>query len=765
MPRNLLYSVSIVPFVPLVLCLATIANTHAQDSATDLREAARAGDAKKVTELLDAGTPIDSPARHNVTALRLAAERGQLDVVKLLVERGADIDADETFFNSSIVAAALRSKQREIAKLLLEKNALDRAGALNWAIDEGDLEIAKAALEGEGVEPLDLAVARKAASEKSKELKELLEKATGKRVNPSGKEHPSLALPIEGTEQKEGREKKEQPGVARSGDEPQRQEKKFSPERLKAFAGKYRDKDLVVEVSVRGEKLAVAIGDAEPIELEAVRDRRFENEAGDLRFEIGGRAGTIEWASLVRANGDVNFLSSANSPELETLKPAAEISLKSAPRGETKSWRQFRGAGASGIGDGQGVTADWDVAAGRNIRFKTPIPGIATASPIIDSGKIFVTTAVSSKGDTTFRTGLYGDGTSVEDTSEHSFRLYALNSSDGAIAWEREVANVAPTVRRHLKSSLANSTPATDGERIVVLFGMIGILAAYDREGNELWTRDIGVLDSNDPQSGSAEWGHASSPVIWEDLVIVQADRRRDSFLAAYQISSGEVVWNIPRDEASTWSTPTIVPSPSGDELVTNGTTVRAYRPRSGELLWSLGPNSEVVVATPVAAEAMVYVTAGYPPVRPVYAIRTGSRGDLTLPTGVSSSPAVAWSHLKGGTYLPTPIMYRGHMVTINNNGVVTSYRVDSGEEVHRARVAGSGKSFSSSPVAADGRIYVASEDGEVFVLRGEPGYELLATNPMGEVVMATPAISDGLLVIRTLGHVVGIAEDETTGK
>lgn len=701
--------------------------TVAQDPATELREAARGGDLEKVKSLLDAGTPIDSAARHNVTALRLAAERGQMDVVRLLIERGADINSTETFFNSSIVGAALRAGHRDIALLLLEKNAEDRAATLAWAIGEGDVEIAKAALAGSGVEPLDLAVARKAAAEKDATLRELFDKAEAK-LRPAGSWKPD-------------------------------------PKQLEAFVGKYRGNDLLVEVTVEGDGLAVKIGEGEPISLQAVGERRFENEARDLRFEIGGRAGTIEWASLVRADGETSFLSQANAPEIGALGAAAEISLDTAPRGDVKPWRQFRGAGAAGIGDGQAAPADWDVASGRNIRFKTPIPGIATSSPIIDSGRIFVSTAVSSKGDSTFRTGLYGDGTSVDDTSAHSFRLYALNVEDGSIVWEREVANTAPTVKRHLKSSLANSTPATDGQHVVVLFGMIGVLAAYDREGTELWRQDVGVLDANDPQSGSAEWGHASSPIIWEDLVIVQADRRRDSFLVAYRVSDGKEVWRIPRDEPSTWSTPTIVSSPAGDELVTNGTTMRGYDPQTGELIWSLGPNSEVVVATPVAADGMVYLTAGYPPVRPVYAIRAGSKGDLSLAANSNSSPAVAWSHQKGGTYLPTPILYRGHLITIGNNGVLTAYREDNGDEVHRARISASGKSFSSSPVAADGRIFIASEDGDVFVLRGEPGYELLATHPMGEIVMATPAISDGLLVIRTLGSVVGIGDGKTTGR
>lgn len=288
---------------------------------------------------------------------------------------------------------------------------------------------------------------------------------------------------------------------------------------------------------------------------------------------------------------------------------------------------------------------------------------------------------------------------------------------------------------------------------------MIGILTAYDWDGNEIWRKDIGVLDSNDPQSGSAEWGHASSPIIWNELVIVQADRRRDSFLAAYRIDSGDEVWRVARPEPSTWSTPTIVRGESGDELVTNGTTIRAYRPQTGEELWSMGPNSEVVVATPVTANGTVFITAGYPPVRPVYAIRVGSRGDLTLAKGQTASPAVAWSHDRGGTYLPTPILYRDHLVTLGNNGILTAYQAATGEEVHRARIGGTNASFSSSPVAADGRIYLASEDGKVFVIKGEPGFELLATHESGEVVMSTPAISDGLFVLRTLNHVIGIAD------
>jgi outer membrane protein assembly factor BamB len=265
-------------------------------------------------------------------------------------------------------------------------------------------------------------------------------------------------------------------------------------------------------------------------------------------------------------------------------------------------------------------------------------------------------------------------------------------------------------------------------------------------------------MDCGDPIHGSMQWGSASSPILYGETVIVQADRQKDSFLAAYRIADGREVWRVPRDEATTWATPNVLRGAAGDELLTNGKTIRAYDPGTGRLLWTLSPNSEVVVATPVVANGMAFLTAGYPPVRPVYAVRPGHRGDLTLPDGQTASPAIAWSHGRGGTYLPTPIVYRDHLYTCNNNGILTCYRADTGEQVYQTRLGGAGASFSASPVAADGRLYFASETGEVYVLKAGPEYELLGQSDMGEIVMATPAISDGLLTVRTVGHLVGLA-------
>jgi outer membrane protein assembly factor BamB len=292
----------------------------------------------------------------------------------------------------------------------------------------------------------------------------------------------------------------------------------------------------------------------------------------------------------------------------------------------------------------------------------------------------------------------------------------------------------------------------------VVLFGTAGVLAAYDLEGRALWRREIGVLDCGDEVFGNTEWGHGSSPVLYKDAVLVQADHKGASFLAAYRLSDGAELWRAPREEASTWSTPVVLPAATGDEIVANGHTVRGYEAASGKLLWALTPNSQNVVSSPIVGDGLAFVTAGYPPVRPIYAIRPGKRGDLSLPAGQTASEAIAWSYPRGGSYIPTPLLYRGALYTLNSNGILAGYRAETGERLFEGRIGSGESAFSASPVAADGRLYVASEQGDVYVLRAGSA-EVITKNDMGEAVMASPAISDGLLVVRTLGHLVGLAE------
>ena len=275
--------------------------------------------------------------------------------------------------------------------------------------------------------------------------------------------------------------------------------------------------------------------------------------------------------------------------------------MKPAPRAAAKPWPGFRGDNAAGNGDGQGAIATWNVEQGTNVRWKTPIPGISNSSPIAWGNRIFVITAISSSGDKTFKTGLYGDVAPVEDVSQHEWKIYGLDRATGKILWERTASTGLPKVKRHTKASQANSTPVTDGKRVVAVFGSIGMLAAWDIDGKPLWKTDLGVLDSGWFLDPAYQWGHSSSPIIYKDTVIVQADQQKGSFIAAYDLKTGKQVWRTERDdEISTWGTPTLFRAEGKEQIVTNGTKIRGYDPATGKLLWTLGPNSEVTVGTPV---------------------------------------------------------------------------------------------------------------------------------------------------------------------
>jgi outer membrane protein assembly factor BamB len=424
-----------------------------------------------------------------------------------------------------------------------------------------------------------------------------------------------------------------------------------------------------------------------------------------------------------------------------------------------QDWPAFRGPGASGVAEGHRTPTSWDATKGEGVLWKAHIPGLAVSSPIVWGETVFVTTAVGSDPGAGLRHGLYGDVRSSPDVSRHSWRLYALDKRTGRVRWMRVAHEGVPKTKRHPKSSQASCSPATDGRVVVAYFGSEG-LYAYDFDGDLLWKRDLGIVDAGFFRDPSAEWGAASSPVIYEDLVIVQVDRQKDSFAAAYRLSDGSEAWRATRHEIPSWGTPTVYRGPPRDELVTNGSRfIRAYDPRTGRELWRLGPNSDITTPTPVAGHGLVFVTSGYSPIQPIYAVRPGGAGDISPGGEATASRFVAWSTSRHGPYTPTPLVYGELLYTLSNNGVLRVYVARTGEVVSEGRVAGRGGAFSASPVAADGKLYLAGEDGDVLVLGAGRNPELLAVNPMGEVLMATPAISEGVLFIRGLSHLFAIGE------
>jgi outer membrane protein assembly factor BamB len=422
-----------------------------------------------------------------------------------------------------------------------------------------------------------------------------------------------------------------------------------------------------------------------------------------------------------------------------------------------QDWPSFRGLRAGGMAEGQDLPAEWSGPEGLNVKWKMAIPGLAHSSPIVWADRVYVTTAVSSAGDDSFKAGLYGEGTASEDLSIHQWKVFALNKKTGEVVWERVAYEGAPKEKRHIKATYANSSPATNGEYVVAFFGSQG-LYAFTSDGTLAWKKDLGRLDVGAYDAPTYEWGPASSPILFEDRVIVQVDTQAEDYLLALDLASGKTIWKTERDELPSWGTPTVCPGPDRVEIVTNGSNfIRGYDPATGKELWRLGGSSQITAPAPVCEEGVIVVVNGRRPEKPIFVLRPGAEGDITLAEGQTASAHVVWSLEGRGSYMPTPLVYRGHLYILQNQGILDCYDLETGQEVYRQRLPHGGSGFSGSPVAADGVLYLPSEDGDVFAVKAGPEYELLSQNALGELLMTTPALSDGQIIIRGQHHVFAI--------
>lgn len=440
-----------------------------------------------------------------------------------------------------------------------------------------------------------------------------------------------------------------------------------------------------------------------------------------------------------------------------TLTSGARLSSSTDPKNSNGSWPSFRGPQASGIAEKQNLPDRWDVKSGENILWKSAIPGLAHSSPVVWGNRIFVTSAVSSDPRATFRPGLYGDGDASKDRSAHRWMVYAIDKRTGKIKWERVAYEGQPIDKRHIKSTYANSTPATDGRVVVAWFGSQGAYA-YDVNGKFLWKVDVGRLDLGAYDIPTYEWGPASSPIIWNNLVILQCDTQTDSFLLALDAATGKTVWKTDRDEIPSWGTPTIAVTANGPVLVANASNfIRGYDPSTGKELWRLGGSSKITAPTPIFGEGLFVVASGRGPERPIFVVRPGARGDLTLGAGKTASDSIVWSRTGRGSYMPTPLIYNGILYVLANNGLFDAYDLKTGNELYRQRLPTVGSGFSASPLAADGKIYLTNEDGEILIVAAGEKFNHIATNSMGELLMATPALSDGVMYVRASASLFAI--------
>jgi len=703
-----------------------------------LWEATRKGEIETVKALLAKGADVNAKTRYGATALFFAADRGNVDLLKTLLEHGAEINAKDTFYSATPLSWAAYNNRVEAVKLLIAKGAEGADDVLMIGVSEKNLDLVKAALENAKLKPETLSSAlANAKNSGSAEIVAALEQA-------------GAMLPPE-------------PAY------------KIDPQKLARYPGRYGNKSLGMEIAftIKDGKLVATTAGRPPLTFVATDETNFtaiEFQGIAITFNVeGGQA-----KSFTQQLGQSQYVfdrvvaEEAKSAEaVVTNKPIAEPEpVVTAPSKKkmangivTKHWPSFRGLNASGVAQSFNAPLHWNAEKSENIKWKTAVPGLSHASPIVWEDRVFITTAIGSDTSSKLRVGLYGDVAPDNDVSKHTWEISCLDKKSGKILWERVAYEGAPKVKRHTKATQANSTPATDGKYVVALFGAEGMYC-YDMNGKLVWKKDLGNLDSGWFYDPDYQWGHGSSPVIYKNLVIVQCDIQKNSFIAAYSLKDGEQVWLTSRDEIPSWGTPTIHESNGRAQMITNGTKhIRSYDPRTGKELWRLAGNSEIAVPTPIIAHDLIYVTSGYRPIQPIYAIRLEALGDISLQDTATTNAHVAWSKKRGGPYMPTPIVYEDYLYTCANNGAVTCYNAKTGAQMYRERLGGQGSAyaFTASPIAADDKIYFTSEDGEIFVVQAGPKYELLATNTMGEVCMATPAFSENMLIIRTQQHVFGI--------
>jgi outer membrane protein assembly factor BamB len=419
-------------------------------------------------------------------------------------------------------------------------------------------------------------------------------------------------------------------------------------------------------------------------------------------------------------------------------------------------WQQFRGPQAGVAADDPRLPDTWTTT--ENVAWRIDIPGRSWSSPIVWGDHVFVVTAVNTTTPSqplnpviTYLARSLGGTMSGADitkpTDEHRWTLYDIDVRTGRIRWERQIQAALPLQPVHQKNSYASETPITDGERVYVYLGYAGMFA-FDMNGAPVWSKPI---DAPRMRTG---WGTAASPVLHNGRIYIVNDNEDRSFIAAFDARTGTQLWRTAReDERSNWSTPFVWQNEQRTEIVTTGTKkVRSYD-TNGNLLWELAGMTSIHAVTPVAGHGLLFVSSGYFPdnPRPTYAIRPGARGDISLRAGETSNEFIAWSNPTLASAYPSPLVLGDQYYTLMDRGFLTSNDPRTGKEVYgRQRIAVDSGTFTASPWAYNGKIFAISEDGDTFVMQAGPSFKLLGRNALEEMTLASPAVANGSLFIRT---------------
>jgi len=428
-----------------------------------------------------------------------------------------------------------------------------------------------------------------------------------------------------------------------------------------------------------------------------------------------------------------------------------------------ENWPQFRGETAGVVADDPTLPDSWGP--DENVVWEIDVPGRGWASPIVWEDHVFVLTSTAVTGPEVpiqpienYRARSLGGAMTAAYITEIDeplrWVLYDIDFGTGAVRWEQTLHTAVPSLPTHQKSTFASETPVTDGERVYVYLADIG-LYAVDFEGKLAWSKPMDWVPRR-------EWGAASSPVLHEGRLFVVNDNDEQSYIAAFEAATGDELWRTERDEGSNWSTPFVWNNDVRTEVVTTGRNgVRSYG-LNGELLWSLSGMSSLVIPTPFSDHGLLYINSGYvaDENRPVYAVRPGARGDITLAEGTNSNDYIVWSHPQLGSYNPSSLVYGDYHYTLLDRGILMCYDARTGQEVYPRKRITAGTLFTASPWAYNGKIFVLSEDGDTFVIQAGSEFAVLGRNSLDEMTLSTPAVARGSVLIRTATKLYRIANN-----
>lgn len=402
-------------------------------------------------------------------------------------------------------------------------------------------------------------------------------------------------------------------------------------------------------------------------------------------------------------------------------------------------WFRWRGPNNDGMARGE-APLRWSDS--ENIAWRVPIPGRGHSSPVIWGDKIFLTTAVpaGSTEETAESTRpRRGPGGGAGAGVEHKFIVMALDRQTGQTVWERVARVATPHEGYHQRyGSFASNTPVTDGEHLYAFFGSRG-LYCYDLAGQLIWEKQF------PPMRMRLGFGEGVATVLDGNSLFLKFDQEGDSYLLALDKRTGKELWRVERDEASSWSPPFVVTHEGRKQLIVSASNkVCSYDPATGNIIWECAGLGSNVIPAPVTANGLVYVMSGHRSPN-LMAIRLGREGDLT------GTDAVVWTNRRGNSYTASPVLHENKLYFLTDSGMMSSLNALTGEPYYLQQRLPGPYNFKASPVGANGKLYLASEEGDVIVVEMGEEFEVLAVNKMADQsFIASPAIAGGSLYLRS---------------